>query len=137
MKKLILFIVVVLCFGTTYGQTIQKGNVIGFHVITLNLNPDVTLNQFMDVMINKAIPEYNKNFPGVKHFVVKGLRGECVNCYAWILQIESEAVRNKYWKEDGGYSDAGNTALQKMQPVLDELYKMATPSTKYTDWMVQ
>lgn len=37
---------------------------------TYALKPDVTLNQWMDYYINKYIPEMEKNYPGVKEFVL-------------------------------------------------------------------
>jgi hypothetical protein len=31
--------------GITYGQSIQKGNLIGTHVVTVTLNPGVTMEK--------------------------------------------------------------------------------------------
>jgi hypothetical protein len=124
MKKLILIAAVILMAGCTYGQTLQKGNFIGFHVNTINLDPNVTLNQFLDVWKNKVGPEYEKNFQ-CKYYLVKGIRGEC------------EADRDKFFKKDGELNEVGQAAMDKMKPVLDELAKLGATTSKYTDWVIQ
>ena len=65
MKNLILTAVLLLASIITFGQTLKKGNFVGVHVMTVNLDPDVTMNQFKDFFINKVIPEVEKHFPGI------------------------------------------------------------------------
>ena len=137
MKKLILTAALILVAGTTFGQTFQKGNLVGFHVMTINLDPDATLNQFMDFFVTKVMPEYEKNFPGVKSYLAKGIRGEDENSFAWISIFESEEIRDKYWNEDGTLNELGNSAWEKLQPMIEEGSKLGTYTTKYTDWLVQ
>ena len=136
MKKLILIAAVILMAGCTYGQTLQKGNFIGFHVHTINLDPNVTLNQFLDVWKNKVGPEYEKNFQ-CKYYLVKGIRGECENCFAGMMVWKSEADRDKFFKKDGELNEVGQAAMDKMKPVLDELAKLGATTSKYTDWVIQ
>lgn len=136
MKNLILFAAVILIAGCTNGQTLQKGNFIGFHVNTINLDPNVTLNQFLDVWKNKALPEYEKNFQ-CKYYIVKGIRGECENCFAGMVVWKSEADRDKFFNEKDELNDLGQAAWDKMKPVLDELAKLGTTTSKYTDWVIQ
>ncbi len=137
MKKLFITAAFILLAGVAFGQTLQKGNLVGLHVVTLNLNPDVTMNQYLDFFIHKVIPEYEKNFPDIKYNIAKGIRGENENSFAYFVVFESEKVRNKYWSEEGVYTELGNSALEKMGPILAELEKLGTSSTTYTDWLIQ
>ena len=65
MKKLILTAAaLILVVGTTFGQTLQKGNLIGTHVTTVDLKPDVTMEQYQEFYISKVIPEFEKHYTG-------------------------------------------------------------------------
>jgi hypothetical protein len=78
------------------------------------LNPDVSMNQFLDFYINKYIPEFEKNFPGVKEYLMVGDRGENKNKIGGILVFESLAVRDKYYpKEDGAESEIATAVTKK------------------------
>ena len=136
MKKLIFITALIVMAGITHGQTLQKGNFIGFHVYTINLDPDVTMNQYLDVWKNKFIPALEKNFE-VKSYIIKGIRGECENCFGSILIWESEAVRDKFYKKEGGLNEIGQAAMQKMQSAWDEMEKLGKITAKYTDWVIQ
>jgi len=137
MKKLVIIGILVLLSGITFGQTLQKGNLIGMHVMTINLDPDVTMNQFLDYYSSKVIPELEKNFPGWKAYLVKGIRGGNENSFGLIYVIESEDVRNKYYNEDGSNNELGNSIMEKIQPIMDELNQLGTWTSEYTDWLVQ
>ena len=136
MKKLILTAALILVVGTTFGQTLQKGNFIGLHVMTINLDPDVTMNQFLDFYVNKYIPEFEKNFPGVKLYIVKGIRGENENSFGSVYLFDSEEVRDKYF-ENGTLTELGKSASEKLQPTTEELQKLGTVTSTYTDWVIQ
>ena len=138
MKKLILITAALLLVaGTTFGQTLQKGNLVGFHVTTVDLKPDVTMEQFQEFYISKVMPEFEKHFPGWKGYSVKGIRGENENSIGMIYVIESEKHRDKYYNEDGSLNELGTATYEKLKPVLDELEKLGTYTTKYTDWVIQ
>ena len=79
MKKLVAFIVIILLVGASSEQTLKKGAVISINYITFVLKPDVPLYEFVDFMIKKHIPEFEKNFPGVKEYLLWGDKG--VNKY--------------------------------------------------------
>ena len=136
MKKLFLILTVFLIAAGSSCQTMQKGNFIGFHVYTVTLDPDVTWNQYYDFWKSKVIPEYEKNFEG-KMYALKGIRGECTNCIAGMMVWRTEADRDKFFNKEGELNDAGNAAMAKMQSVLDQLAKLGTATSKYTDWVVQ
>jgi nicotinic acid phosphoribosyltransferase len=136
MKKLFLIAAVILMAGFANGQTLQKGSFFGFHVLTIKLDPNVTLNQFLDFYKTKMVPAYEKNYQG-NCYLVKGIRGESEGCYGMIAVWKTEADRNKFFKEDGSDSDLGKAVEETMKPVYDELAKLGIVTSKYTDWLVQ
>lgn len=136
MKQYLLSMAFILFSVILSGQTFQKGNYVGFHVLTITLNQDVTMDQFLDVYKNKMLPAYEKNFHS-KCYLVKGSSGECENCYGVIIAWESEADWNKFWIKGGGLTDLGQTALDKLQPLIDDIKKLGTYTSKFTDWVVQ
>ena len=136
MKKLIIAAAFILLAGVAYGQTLKKGIVISFHTTTVTLNPDVTMDQYLDFYLNKFIPELEKALPGVHWFICKGDRGVNENGYASVMYMESLEVRDKYWPEMDVTSELGKSAFAKLQPVTDELNKLGTATTEYTDWKI-
>jgi len=136
MKKYFLSVVFILFAVILSGQSFEKGNYVGFHVLTINLNQDVTMDQYLDVYQNKVLPAYEKNLQG-KCYLLKSSRGECENCVGVIIVWKSEADWSKFWKKDGGITELGQTAMDKVQPQIEELKKLGTSTTKYTDWIVQ
>jgi hypothetical protein len=84
-----------------------------------------------------VIPEMEKNMPNWKAYVLKGIRGENNNSIGLLYVIKSAQDRDKYYNADGTDSELGKTLNPKLQPVLDELGKLGTFTTKYTDWIVQ
>jgi hypothetical protein len=136
MKKVVILTVLILLSGLISGQTLQKGNLIGTHVSTITLQPGVTMEKFIDFYKTKVMPEYEKNFPGMKAYFVKSLRGENKDSFGGIMVFKSEADRDKYFKQDGSYTEVGNAAYAKLKPMLDELNKLGTMTTKYNDWLV-
>ncbi len=138
MKKLILTAAaLILVAGTTFGQTLQKGNLVGHHVMTINLDPDATMNQFIDFYVNKFLPEFEKNFPGMKVYLAKGIRGENENSFGLFYIADSVEDRDKYWNEDGTFNELGNSAWEKLQPLSEEYSKLGTYTYIYTDWVIQ
>jgi len=136
MKKYFLSVVFILFAVILSGQSFEKGNYVGFHVLTINLNQDVTMDQYLDVYKNKVLPAYEKNLQS-KCYLIKSSRGECENCVGVIIVWKSEADWNKFWKKDGGVTELGQTAMDKVQPQIEELKKLGTSTSKYTDWIVQ
>jgi len=137
MKKLILIAAVILMAGITYGQGLQKGNLIGTHVVTVSLMPGVTIEKFMDFYKTKVIPEIEKNVPNMKEYVVKSIRGENVNSFGMIAVFKSAQDRDKYYNSDGSDTELGKSVNEKLKTVMDELGKLGTLTTKYNDWIVQ
>ncbi len=137
MRKLIIAVAFFLFTGVAFGQTVQKGSIVGVHTSTVTLNSGVTLDQYLDYFTNRFIPEFEKNFPGVKLFLVKGLNREVKGEYGKIFIIESKKVYNKYWNVDGSYTDVTAAIVEKVQPLLDEGNKLGTTTDVITDWVIQ
>ena len=137
MKKLFLIAAVILIAGITYGQSLQKGNLVGTHTITVSLKPGVTMEKYTDFFKTKVIPEMEKNMPTWNVYLLKGIRGENNNSFGLLYIIKSAQDRDKYYNADGSDSELGKSLNVKLKPVLDELGKLGTLTTKYTDWLVQ
>lgn len=137
MKKLIIAAAFFLITGLAFGQAVQKGSIIGVHTSTVTLNSGVTLDQYLDYYTNRFIPEFEKHFPGVKLFLVKGLNREVKDEYGKIFIIESKKVYNKYWNDDGSNTDVTAAIVEKVQPLLDEGNKLGTTTDDIADWVIQ
>lgn len=139
MKKVILLAAIVIVAGAAMGQTFQKGNLVGNHVGTIMLDPDVTYNQYKDFVINKYIPVFEKQFKGeMKLYFAEGDRGDDVNGVSFLIVCKSVEARDKYFSQDGEETELFKSKFEKIQPIFDELNKMGTFNRKhYTDWVIQ
>lgn len=116
----------------------QKGNVLGVHVADVKLQRGVSLDQFAKYYKETVIPEFEKNYPDVKLYFIKGLRGENKDRIGLIYYFESDNVRNKYFNPDETPTEEFRILEAKMKPAYDGLAKLRTSaSTKYTDWVVE
>ena len=122
--------------GLVFGQTLEKGNLVGIHVITIELNPGVTMQEFQDFHINTLIPEYEKYYVGWQMYLAQGIRGENKNRYGWILVAESEETRNRLYNDNGSLTEYGKEIREKMKPVLDKVEKFGKLNRTYTDWLI-
>ena len=136
MKKLIVIIAFIFITGIAFGQALQKGNLVAVHVITIELNPGVTMEEFQRFHTNTLIPEYEKNYSGWQLYLAKGIRGENKNTYGWIIVVESEEIRNKYYNDDGTITEFGKAADEKMKPALEKTEKFGKLKRTYTDWII-
>lgn len=136
MKKLILIGILVLLGGVTFGQILKNGNLVGIHVLSIELNPGVTMKQFQDFHLSTLIPEYEKHYPGWQLYLAKGIRGENKNTYGWIMVAESEKTRDKLYKDNGSLTEYGKVINEKMKPVLEEVEKFGKLKRTYTDWLI-
>lgn len=119
-----------------FGQTLQKGNLIGTHEMNITLVPGITTDQFVEFYTNKLIPEFEKSLPGWKYYLVKSIRGEIQDSYGLIIVIKSEKDRDKYYNSDGSPTELQNSANKKLEPILKEFEKYGTVTTTYTDWLI-
>jgi hypothetical protein len=141
--KVLIMLCLFLGIGLTQlsAQTLPKGAVVCVNTFTYTLNPDVTMNQFLDFYLNKYIPEFEKNYPGVKTYVLWGDRGEKKNQIGTMDVYESVAVRDKYYpsENDSTMSAAVKTAVAKMIAINKESSKffISGGTRTYTDWVIK
>ena len=124
-----------------YEQTIQKGNQVGIHTITVELKPNVTMEQVLDFYNTKWIPDADKYF-GWKFYSAKCLRGTgCAeNKILLISHHKTEADRNKYFKmAEGGrdLNELGAKAWAQFAPTNDALKQLATTKDEWIDWVIK
>jgi hypothetical protein len=137
MKKTILAVMLVQLAAVSHAQGLRKGNLVGTHVMTIKLEPGITMERFTDFYFDKVIPGFERARPGWKFYPVKRIRGEKADGFGLIIVISSEAERDKYYNADGSDSELGKTANAKVQPILDQMNKLGTmTSDPYTDWLV-
>jgi hypothetical protein len=139
MKKIILITTCILFTGILFGQTLQKGNLVGFHVGTVMLEPDVTFDQWKRFYIDHYLPAFNNEFKDeMQMYIAEGERGDEVNFVSAILVFKSKEVRDKYIPEEGTPSELYISKVQKIQTILDEANKLGKFSRKhFTDWIIQ
>lgn len=140
MKKVLIFLAIALTGNCSFGQTLQKGNVLGLHITVPNLKDGVSMEDYTNFFTGKMIPAYEKAFPGVKAYLIKSLRGQDEGSMGVIFIFSSEAARNKYFNDDGTLTKLGNEASAKMGDADKEEDKYVTSSTgpdKYNDWLVE
>ena len=136
MRKLLIITALLLFAGIAFGQTLQKGNLIGVHVMSVELKPGATVDQFIDFFNEKTKPAWEKTQEGLKVFIMKGIRGEHMNEIGLIVQFTDEAARDQAYNADGSLSEFGEKVQEKMAPIITEMEKMGTWTSKYTDWLV-
>jgi len=141
MKKLIIAVAFILLTGTAFSQTLQKGAHLGVQALTITLDPDVTMNQYLDFIMNTFIPEAEKAFPGMKTFLTGGGleigdSAEGKEKYSIIYYFESEEVFNRFFDAEGNPNDAFTGAIEKLGPTSDKLDKLGTNSAPTLGWMI-
>ncbi len=139
MKKLVLLTAIILVSVVSFGQTIQKGSLIGTHVVILKLKPDATYNQWKDLLLNEYIPKFEEAMQGdVKLYLLEGIRGENKSEIGFLYVYSSEAARDKYNNDDGSLTEYGKQTFAKLDVLLKEFEKYQKSfGFKYTDWIVQ
>ena len=113
--------------GTTFGQVLPKGTLIGTHALTVTLQPGITREQYLQFFSNKYIPEVNKVDPDWQVYLVKSIRGNInKNSFGMVHIIKSENVRSKYMNADGSSTELCNSVNEKFKPIMDEMNKLGT-----------
>jgi hypothetical protein len=138
-KGLFSFAFALLCIFS-FGQTVHKGILISVHSSTPTLKKGVTMEDFVKFNKTTVIPAYEKAFPGLKMYVTKRLRGQDSSSMGLILMFNTEAERNKYFKNDGTTTELGKAGAAKLSVLGKEYDKYATRSgapDRYTDWLVE
>ncbi|MCK5702851.1 MAG: hypothetical protein KAI29_16925 [Cyclobacteriaceae bacterium] len=140
MKKLIIATAFILLAGTAFSQTLQKGAHLGIQSLNVTLDPDVTMNQYLDFTLNTFIPEAEKHFPGMKGFVIGGgmeIGSEEVKVeYSLIWYWESVEDFNNYFDAEGNPTDAFLATFEKLGPTIEKLEKLGISSAPVLGWLI-
>ncbi len=139
MRYIFLAFVLLSIVHVTFGQSLQRDNLIGLHVIDVNLNPGVTMDEFKTFFANELIAEYEKHWLGLKGHLVQSVRGEYKDKFAIIWVFATEPTRDHYFNKDGTPNELEMEALDKVKPIEEELKnKYGSYTIKYMDdWVVQ
>jgi len=138
MKKLITIVALILLTGTVYSQTLKKDAVIAISTYTITLQPGITMEQYVDFLMKKYIPEYEKIFPGSKMYVLHGDRGEKKDQIGFMWYFESLKARDKYYPTESDFSDAAQLAWGRMDAISEEESKYVVNSSRvFTDWIIK
>ena len=137
MKKLFVITALLLFAGVAFGQTLEKGVVIAATTWKITLQPDATMNQFLD-LTKKYCSALEKSYPGVKAFTLIGERGTQKYVVSTLLYFESQELRDKYWptEDEAGPFDEAASAI--LAPLMEEGSKLVLNSeSESTDWVIQ
>ncbi len=138
MKNLLLSIILLLFTGFAFAQPLQKGNLISIHILTMELQPNVTMEQVFEFYHTKYFPAAKKHF-GMIGFIGQGVRGSIStdNKLVLIWHFKTEASRDKYFKADGNFSELGEKAWAQVASINEELNKLATITSEWADWILK
>jgi hypothetical protein len=106
-------------------------------MLVINLTPGVTLDQYLDFVEKTWIPEWEKQFPGLELFLMKGLNRETETTYSLLFYYASKEVFNKYWNDDGSATDLGDAGITNMEPVILEGAKFTEYTPGISDWIIK
>jgi len=133
MKKQLFILVLMMIANLAGAQGLQKGNLFGVHLVTVELKPNVKMDEFKNFFVNEVLPQYEKSWVGLKGYLVKSVRGEYKDRFFIVWLFESENARDKYFNADGTPNDLEKAAFEKVGPVEEKLKKYGTYTIKYTD----
>lgn len=137
MNRLSFFFFLILVSGTSFGQTLEKGSLIGIHTFSLDLNSGVSFDQYKDCFLTKYIPALNENFPDIQHYLAMGNREENKDKIGLVVIFASREIKNKYYRADGSTTALMNARLEKVKPIRTELDRLGTITTEYVEWNIQ
>lgn len=136
MKKFIIIVVLAAIAKFSFAQQLQKGNLVGVHVMTVTLKPGVTMEQFKKYYVSEVIPAYENAYTGVKGFLLEARRGESKDQLGILWYFNSESDRDKYFAGED-FTEAGKEASSKTAEIDKKTETFATVNTTFTDWVLQ
>jgi hypothetical protein len=141
LKRLMFLALALLAWTPSYAQGLERGNLLGIHVVTVSLRPNVTMDDFKNAFVRDVLPEYEKNWPGLKAYLLKPFFGDSKNQLAIVWLFKTEADRNRNFDANGRANELEKAALKKIKPFEERLkQRYGTYTVKYTredDWVVQ
>src|SRR5215813_14340509 len=140
-KRMLILITLFLIANLSHAQGLEKGNLIGVHVVTVNLKPNATMDEFTKFYVEHVLPEYEKNWPGLKGYLLKSFFSDSKNKFAIIWLFKTVEDRNRNFNPDGTANELERAGLAKVKPIEDKLKKLyGNYTVEYThedDWVVQ
>ena len=137
MRKLLVVTAFLLFAGIASGQSVQSGVILGLHEVTVTLDPDITMNQYVEYVNTKLKPEFDKLVPGLNVFILKGTRGENEHGIGLLYWVESQELRDKLWPTEGETNEEFTKAMEGISELMEKWGAMEVSfSSKYTDWVV-
>lgn len=140
-NRAIVIVTFLLSSLSSWAQGLERGNLIGVHVVTVDLKPNVTMDEFTKFYVHEVLPEYEKNWPGLKGYLLKSFFRDAQNKFAIVWLFKTEADRNRNFDANDRANELEKAALEKVKPIEEKLKKMyGSYTVKYThedDWVVQ
>jgi hypothetical protein len=140
-NRLMVVAVLLMASGVCYGQGLERGNLIGVHVITVNLKPGVSMEDFTKFYVEHVLPEYEKNWPGLEGYLLKSFFSDSKNKFAVVWLFKTVEYRNRNFNPDGTSNELERAAHARVEPIEDKLKEMyGSYTVQYThedDWVVQ
>jgi hypothetical protein len=141
LKRMLILITLFLVANLCHAQGLEKGNLIGVHVVTVNLKPNATMEEFTKFYVGHVLPEYEKNWPGLKGYLLKSFFSDSKNKFAVVWLFRTVEDRNRNFNADGSANELEKAALEKVKPIEDKLKAMygdyTVQYTREDDWVVQ
>jgi hypothetical protein len=141
MKILMRSVLLLAAVTSALGQGLEKGNLVGVHVVTARLKPGVTLDEFAKAYVRDVIPEYEKAWPGLKAYVMRSFFKDSKNQLAIVWLFETVEDRNRNFDAQGRRNELEYAALAKVKPFEDRFKAQYGDYTvaykREDDWVVQ
>jgi len=136
MKKLFFTAIFIMAVTFVFGQSFEKGNLVGIHVAELKLKPGVTEDQAVAFVLEKLIPAWEEN-SGTKEFLMRGVRGKYAGKYATLTVFKDEKHRDKYWANTSEAAEVQKRTQDAMKDLTEEADKLWYPMEPiYNDYLI-
>jgi hypothetical protein len=146
MKKLakitfILFIITIFQVSSSFAveknqkdasSEMNSGRMLGIH--SYNLKDGVTPAEFEKFIVEEFNPVMRGLFPGIEVKFMKGEKGPKVGNYILVYDIQSQFVRNFYWPQQGGKTDASNKITDSCGEKCDKVWTRFQELVERAGW---
>ena len=124
----------------TLAQGLERGNLVSIHVVTAKLEPNVTLDDFARAYVRDVLPEYEKNWPGLKGYVMRSFFHDSKNQLAIVWLFNTVEDRNRNFDAQDRANELERAALAKVKSFEDRFKQQygdyAIAYTREDDWVV-
>ena len=137
MKKLFIIIVYILFAGIAYGQTFQKGSIIGIHEWTITPDSGITMSQFFEFQKNEYLPLFEKHMKGIKTYIIQSNENEQSDKIGVLWCWESAEAKERYFSEEARKNKEISEIIDIIMSKRSELEKLGSWSVNATNWVIQ